>query len=256
MLDFVDFDRQRLSAFKKNPTVFNSIDFDMRDTIHLLKFLEVDYFNYAFGTVSNEDTISMIREYYQKRPFGNHKLIVHNADNSSIEFIKNSGYYKLKESIAYFQSPAIDIIPIEPGEISLEKVNHTNIGLYTQLYLEVFNAQNNHPISVEENLRLMLDIRDFQAYLVQHQEECIGICSFWLHKNTLLFTAGGLKENNRGMKFHLSTLAARTLLAQQAGTVESISSWATSNSASSHNLQAFGLTNTHNYNVYEFTGTP
>lgn len=256
MLDFVDFDRQRLSAFKKNPTISNSIDFDMQESIHLLKFLEVDYFNYAFGTVSNEGTISMIREYYQKRPLGKHKLIVHNADNPSIEFIKNSGHYTLKENIAYFQSPAIDIIPKEPGEISLEKVNHTNIGLYTQLYLEVFNAQNNHPISVEENLRLMLDIPNFHAYLVQHQEECIGICSFWLHKNTLLFTAGGLKENYRGMKFHLSTLAARTLLAQQTGIVDSISSWAISNSPSSHNLQAFGLTNTHNYNVYEFTGTP
>jgi hypothetical protein len=256
MLDFVDFDRQRLSAFKKNPTVCNSIDFDMRETIHLLKFMEVDYFNYSFGTVTNEGTMSMIREYYQKRPFGKHKLIVHNADNPSIEFIKNSGHYTLKENISYLQSPAKNIQSIQPQNIQLTPVDHTQIGLYTQRYLEVFSAQNNHPSSVEENLKLMLHIPNFHAYLVQHQKECIGICSFWIYNNTLLYTAGGLQEPYRGMKFHLDTLAARTLLAQQAGTVESISSWATSNSASSHNLQAFGLTNTHNYNVYEFTGTP
>lgn len=256
MLEFVLFDKQRLTAFKNNPLVTNTIDLAYQEGIQLLKFLEVDYFNYAFGSVCYPETLARIQTFFQDRKDRRHKIILKDSDPRANEFLKKRADYVLKESIAYFQSPAREIIPIESGEISLEKVNRKNIGLYTQLYLEVFNAQNNHPISVEENLKLMLDISNFHAYLVRYQDDCIGICSFWLHRNTLLFTAGGLKENYRGMKFHLSTLAARTLLAQQAGIVDSISSWATSNSASSHNLQAFGLTNTHNYNVYEFTGTP
>lgn len=256
MLDFVEFDRQRLSAFKKNPTVSNSIDVDIQENIHLLKFLEVDYFNYAFGTVADAPTLSRIREFFQDRKAGRHKIILPDSDQKSIDFIKKSGHYTLKENIAYFQSPAKNIQSTQPQNIQLIPVDHTHIGLYTQLYLEVFSAQNNHPSSVEENLRLMLHIPNFHAYLVEYQEESIGICSFWIHKNTLLYTAGGLQEPYRRMKFHLDTLAARTLLAQQAGSFDNISTWASSNSASSHNLHTFGLTNTHNYNVYEFTGTP
>jgi hypothetical protein len=51
-------------------------------------------------------------------------------------------------------------------------------------------------------------------------------------------------------------MAARTLLAKQLGDFTCISSWAISESASSFNLNAFGLTNTDNYLAYEFIGTP
>lgn len=257
MLEFVHFDKQRLYAFKNNPTVTNSIHVDIQQGIHLLTFQEVDYFNYAFGSITEADQLSLIQRFFQNRKSGWHKAIVHCADIHSRNFMESRTDYRFKEIYCYFQAPTEKITPHRDEEIRLVKVDHTSIDLYATLYLDVFNADNKHPDSVEENLKLMLDIPSFNAYLVtSDHQEWMGICSFWINNQTLLYTAGGLRKEYRGRKFHLATLAARTIEAQQLGEFDRIASWALANSSSSHNLNAFGLTHTDNYHVYEFIGTP
>ncbi len=256
MLEFIEFDCQRLIQFKKNPLTKNLIDIYSLNNARVLIFEPVAYFNYAFLKSNAPLELHAINQLIRRHNLPKYKFIVDSDEIEMNAFFSENLSYTCDYVISYFKSPKVDIILDHEEGIQLIAVDNANIQKYKEVYLNVFDAENLHPASVEENLRLILEIPGFKAFLVEYEGRIAGACSFWIYQGTLMFTFGGLLPEFKGKGLHRKMLYERFRIANKLGQFESVSSWTKQNSSSSYNLRSFGLVNLKNYHVYEFTPTP
>ncbi len=255
MQDFVEFDCCRLSAFSQNKTVSDYICVHHWDGLKLLNFKQINYFNYAFIEEINSEGFIKIEDYYRNHDVLNFKIIIDSSRTELNRTILELKKYKLRQVIGYFQGDKDEIEQRQDNTLDLLEVNDSNINLYKDVYLDVFDAENRHPESVLENLRLVLSINNFKAFIALYNNEIVGICSFRVYNGNLMFTAGGLMKKYRGLGIQKMMFHNRKIVAESQWEFDKISSWAYHNTSSFNNLTSFGLANTRNFNVYEFIGT-
>ena len=255
MQEFIEFDCCRLNAFSRNKTVSDYIHIEIWDGVKLLKFKPIHYFNYAFIGDFNFGELIKIEDYYKNVDVLNFKIIIDSSKTEFIRIIDDMKQYRLSQVIGYFRGGIDDLERRPDNLLDLVEVDDSNIDLYKEVYLDVFDAENIHPESALENLRLALSIKNFKAFIAIYKNEVVGICSFRVYNGNLMFTAGGLKQKYRGLGIQKMMFHKRKIMAESQWEFDEISSWAYRNTSSFNNLTSFGLVNTLNFNVYEFIGT-
>lgn len=255
MHEFVDFDCCRLNAFSRNKTVSDYIHIHLRHGLKLLIFKQINYFNYAFIEEISSDEFNNIENYYSNYDVFNFKIVIDSSRTELNRTILELKKYKLRQVIGYFQGDKDDVAQKPDNTLEFLEVDDSNIDLYKEVYLDVFDAENRHPGSVIENLRLTLSIKHFKAFIAVYNNEIAGICSFRVDNGNLMFTAGGLKQKYRGLGLQKMMFHKRKFVAESHWEFDKISSWAYLNTSSFNNLKSFGLVNTRKFNVYEFIGT-
>lgn len=249
------YDLLRLTAFKKNPTVRDSIAICQLSDFTLFKFREVNYFNYCMGKIESPKMLDFVRDFYSDTMEKQHQILIDSKDEFSKSVLNQCPDYMVDQKIVVTR-----LLPEEPyhsfsqPEMKIKEVSEKDICEFAWLYLECFHAENRHPESVEENFLQKLRVEGVKLYFIQWNDKNVGITGLYCDEKFQFLSAGAVKANYRGMGFHKSALSWRVALCRSQNPDLSILSWAYQDSISHKNMIKLGMSLDQDILSYKYVG--
>jgi len=255
MNTLLQYDLIRLEAFQSNKAVRDSIAISKEGGLTLLKFKQVNYFNYCIGKIESPQVLDVIRSFYSDTVEKQHQILIDTTDQISQAIVKDCPDYRFFKKIAVMQlKPAESFREFTHPSLHLQQVTEANIREFAWLYLQCFEAENRHKESVEENFMCKLHVPGVKFYFIQWNDLPIGITGLYQNDEVQILSVGAVKQEFRNLGFHKAALSRRIQTCRNLRPDLPIYSWAYLHSISQENMLKSGMNLAQELLVYQHVG--
>lgn len=248
------YDLERLNSYSLNTE--NNIKIANSDDYIMMSFPEVDYFNYTFNNTDRpfqKEDIKRVNEFYTEGGIEKHKVLVAAACEASNKTLRKESGYKQVLSIAkMIMAPDASVVSAPVPGLSFLKASHGNIDVFTQLYLDSFEAVGRDQARVANNFKNLLGIKNLDLFLLKQGEDFVGVNVLYKTPEKSLLAGGAILPKYRNRGFHRSGLSFRIQQSLMHNNSGSIVAWAYNPSISLRNMQKMNMEISEEFNVYEF----
>ncbi|WP_144606038.1 hypothetical protein [Algoriphagus algorifonticola] len=253
MNSLLHYDLMRLTAFQKNESVKNEIAINKHGELTLLKFNQVNYFNYCIGKIISLEALNLIESFYADTNDKKYQILIDAKDTFSQNILEGESKYQLKEKIAimkleHHEEPVF----FHNEKVRLEPVTAESIDRFSWLYLECFEAENRHAESVEENFRQKLKIEGIQFYFIVYDDKFVGITGTYFDPVFSILSVAAIQKSYRNLGLHKVILTNRIKHLRIQFENRPIFSWAYKNSISHQNMIKSGMSLSEEILVYQY----
>ncbi len=248
------YDFDRLTAYAH--TAPDQIKTASEETYMMMAFQDVNYFNYTFtltGQPLTHTNCRLIEDFYYSMQIPKHRIIVSaNCKYSNAVFGSNSCYTHTKTIVKTVFDATPANLPATKKEVAFVRVDAALMPVFTQLFLQGFDAHNRNTGEVVCNFINMLEVAGMSLFLVKYKNDYVGINVLYETEAESLLAEGTTVPEYRNRGFHKSSLAFRIQLALQNRQDASIAAWAYKDSVSLHNMYKLQMKTQQEFNVYEY----
>ena len=252
---FFEYDLNRLRAYSQVKGNHNNIDILEDENLMAFCFPSVSYFNYAFA--KNNQLLKLqefvsIKKFYQHRGILSHKFIgLSGLYDCSL--LSGLGYHK--KNIISQTKYAFDEQATSNYQFNTQFVKVTNIELklFTQTYLDGFNAIDRDVNEVFANFQGLYSMPGTKLYLVKNEHDIIGIVVLYELNHHYFLAAGAILPKYRGHNHHKAGIMMRINKCLLDPNLNSIISWAYKGSISHHNMNRLNMIDLNEFDNYEFS---
>ena len=252
---FFEYDLNRLRAYSQIKGNQNRIHILEEENFMAFCFPSVSYFNYAFSKNNqplNLQEFLSIKKFYRDRDISLHKFIglsglYDNSFLSSLRYHKKNVISQTKYSFNQQATSNYQFTSV------FEEVTDSELMLFTQTYLEGFNAIDRDVKEVYDNFVGLYSMPGTKLYLVKNEHDIMGIVVLYELNHHYFLAAGAILPKYQGHNHHKAGIMMRINKCLMDPNLNSIISWAYKGSVSHHNMNRLNLIDLNEFDNYEFT---
>lgn len=237
-----------LMRLRRYAPVQNGIHFLEHSALHAFSFQGLNYFNYAFKTDATEiaiDEVNSLSAFYANHGIKDYTILSPLAEPNLLD-----AGFKIKTSFEKQVLPSLVAMPTLENTL-FEKADLKNIVLFTQTYLDSFEAGPKDLMKVSMNFSQLLDVPNLELYLMKdHDDRAVGVVVLFVKEGKALLAGGAVLPEYRSNNYHKNGIRFRVnyLLSKYAPNY--IETWTYVNSQSNKNMAACGFITEETFHLY------
>ena len=236
-----------LMRLKRYAPVQKGIHFLAQSALHAYCFQALNYFNYAFKTDAtnlSQDELSRLSAFYQNHGIKNFMVLSSLYEPSLLE-----AGFKAKTSFVKQVLPSLSVLD-KLGNTLFEKVDTSNIALFTKTSLDSFEAGPKDLVEVTTNFSQLLEQPNLELFLMKDQEKYVGVVVLFVKDTKALLAGGAVLPEYRSNNYHKEGIKFRINYLLSKYAPSSIETWTYANSQSNKNMTACGFIAKETFHLY------